>query len=287
MKSGRHNLISDIAFIALLILLFICVMFITTLSGEGEGAGFSSVAIMSVVFAVLIITHFTNITTGLIINTILIFAYASWLLYRVIALGQPIGAGSYFWIVMSPLLTVCTAIIFRASHGIEEENRALKQQIADYVTVDSGTELKNKRAFLNEMMIYRHLARRYGKRLLLVVWEFRFESDMKRLVGSGKFDEVAITISHAMVNVFRKEDVLYLLGSAPYRWGTLMLTDPDNERMLMGRLREKIESLDVRGILGRNAPRLEIRIGTYYDSDEIETPLQLLEKAITQIQYDV
>ncbi len=66
-----------------------------------------------------------------------------------------------------------------------------------------------------------------------------------------------------------------------------MLTDADNERMLMGRLREKIEGLDVRGILGRNAPKLEIRIGTCYDTEEFETPLQLLEKAIAQVQYDV
>ncbi len=285
MKNTRHTIVTDLAFVALLILLFVCVMFIATFAGGATDM--STVAMLSIVFAIMIITYFTNITTGLIINTVLIFGYASWLLYRAVVVGEPVESASYFWIVISPLLTACTAILFRAAQGTEEENRLLKRQIADYVTVDSGTELKNKRAYATEMMIYRHLAKRYGKSLLLIVWEFRFESDMKRLVGSDKFDEVAIAISHAMENVFRKEDVLYLLGNAPYRWGTLMLTDVDNERMLMGRLREKIEGLDVRGILGRNAPKLEIRIGTCYDSDELETPLQLLEKAITQVQYDV
>ncbi len=285
MKNSKHTIVTDLAFVALLLLLFVSVMFIATLAGGA--ANMSTVAMLSVVFAVMIITYFTNITTGLIINTVLIFGYASWLLYRAVVVGEPVESGSYFWIIISPLLTACTAILFRASQGIEEENRQLKQQVADYVMVDPGSELKNKRAYATEMMVYRHLAKRYGKSLLLIVWEFRFESDMKRLVGSGKFDEVAIAISHAMESVFRKEDVLYLMGNAPYRWGTLMLTDPDNERMLMGRLREKIEGLDVRGILGRNAPKLEIRIGTCYDSDEYETPLQLLEKAVAQVQYDV
>lgn len=286
MRNRRHNLISDIAFMALLILLFISIMFITTMS-DSVSSNLTSSAALCIIFAIMIITHFTNITVGLIVNAIIIFGYASWLLYRLLVMGSPIGNESYFWIVMSPMLTVTTALTFRHTKQVDEENYLLKQQMNDYVTVDALTELKNTRAYESEMLIYRHLARRYNKTLILIVWEFRYEAEMKRLVGPNKFDDVAVAISKAMENVFRKEDVLYLLDNSPYRWGTLMLTDPDNERMLMKRLRDKIEGLDVKELIGKYSPKLEIRIGICADSDGIETPLQLLEGAAAQIQYDV
>lgn len=282
MKSKKSSLTVDAAFMGLLLLIFLCVIFITSYS-QRDAAGIFA---MSLVFALMIITHFTSVTLGLILNIILIFIAVTIMIYLSFGTGFDVGGEVYFWMVISPVMTVVSHLIFRGTRQIEEENDTLKLYARKFILVDAFTGLKNGQAYQMEMPIYQRLSNRYELELLLMVWEFRYESDLKRMVGAGSVKESVRLISEQMQGMLRKEDVIYLLGEAPYRWGTMMLTRPGAEDILMERIKKKFDSMDLSDILGKNAPRLEMRIGMAAAAEE-ETAGELYDRAVNELQYDV
>ncbi|MHC1771098.1 MAG: diguanylate cyclase [Flexilinea sp.] len=283
MSDMKLSLAADVAFVTLLLLLFVCMLFVSL---NPDYFLFNGVALL-IAFMVMIVTYFTSATSGLTINIILIFTFASYLLFGVLAKNTPIYSGSYFWIVMSPLLTTATGTIFRDTKIIEKDYRKLKRHMNEFAGIDEQTNLKNKQSYLLEVITFRGIARRYNLRLLLIVCEFRYARELKNLLGKDILEKLAVEISHTSESSFRKEDVPYLLSSEPYRWGMLMLTQPNSEQIIKNRMREKFESIDMVSLAGKHSPRLEMQIGVAYDSEEIDTPFQLLEEAIDQMQYDV
>lgn len=282
MKSKKSSLTVDAAFMGLLLLIFLCIIFITSYS-QRDAAGIFA---MSLVFALMIITHFTSVTLGLILNIILIFIAVTVMIYLSFGTGFDVGGEVYFWMVISPVMTVVSHLIFRGTRQIEEENDTLKLYARKFILVDAFTGLKNGQAYQMEMPIYQRLSNRYELELLLMVWEFRYESDLKRMVGAGSVKESVRLISEQMQGMLRKEDVIYLLEEAPYRWGTMMLTRPGAEDILMERIKKKFDSMDLSDILGKNAPRLEMRIGMAAAAEE-ETAGELYDRAVNELQYDV
>lgn len=280
----KRAIVADLSFLALVIELFICVMFIV-MSPDSQTANIIS---FCVVCAIMMVTYFSTIVAGLVVNMVAIFLYASALIYQVVTLNTTISSDAYFWMIMSPVMTICVALIFRNTRSIERQNQQLTAQVEKYSTIDEQTGLKNRYAYELEMMSYRAIAKRYNMQLMLVVWEFRHPDEMKRFFGKQGINDVAVRICQAMRDTFRKEDVVYFFSSDPYMWGTLMLTAPDCEQLLMQRIRSKLSNIDMTDIVGRHAPRLEVRIGTAYDdSNEILEPEHLLTKARARMEYDV
>lgn len=282
MKNSRKNLAADAAYMLQLILLFICVVYIVVYA---ENTGLS-IAILCFVFAVMIITHFTSITLGLILNIGAIFVTATVLIYRSMTQGAEVNSEIYFWFVMGPLMTFVSSLLFRHTREIEDENRELNSYVKDFRLIDAQTGLKTLQAYEMEMPVYQRIANRYEMGLLMIVWEFRYAGDLKRMVGKNKLEQVADRISAAIVDAFRKEDIVYLLSREPYQWGTLMLTREGTEELMMERMKQKFNSLDLKEILGKNAPRLEMRIGMQ-EAGEQDTAFSLYDKAKRELQYDV
>lgn len=282
MENRRAAVSADIAYMALFILLFICTSYVV----YSESTSFS-LAAFCIVFAIMTITHFTNITIGLITNIFVIFVVFTYYLYQLMANGFPIQKEIYFWMMISPLLTVTSHIVFRNVHQMEEENRQLKKRVQHFSIVDDMTKLKNIQAYEMEFPIYEKIAKRYEIGLMLLIWQFRYGDDLKKIIGKNNLEQTVVQISKAMEAVFRTEDVFYILSKEPYVWGSLMLTNGDSGELLKERIRAKLNQLDLTEIFGKNAPKLEIRVAMYYKDTEEETALSMLEKVKSRLQYDV
>lgn len=283
MKKKKNNLAADVSFMIMLILLFIAIVFIVTYSEDVV----RSSAILCIIFAIMIITHFTSITMGLILNIVIIFGYTSYLLYQLFVNATAISNETYFWIVLSPVLTLVSSNVFQYTRIMETENENLTKLIRDFSDIDTKTRLKNKRAYEMEMPVYHSISKRYGIGLTMIVWEFRFLDDLKRIYGRENLEKIAIKISRAMEDAFRKEDAFYLLSDQPYTWGMLLLTNKFDEDAMRERTRSKINEIDTAEIAGKNAPKLEMRIGVKLVDIQEETALTLLERAKDRLQYDV
>lgn len=282
MKKKKASLSADIAYMLFIIAIFCCVAFIV----YSENTSYN-IAALCIVFSVLIITHFTAVTVGLILNVLIMFAVFTFYLYNVITYGMEIHSEFYFWVLAGPVLTVISHIVFRNTQIIESENLRLRKRVQYFSIVDDLTELKNMQAYQMEFPVYQRIAARYEIGLMLIIWQFKYSDDLKKILGKTGMAQSAIELSKAMSETFRKEDVVYIMSKNPYEWGSLLLSNEDSEELLKERIKENIDRLDFQGILGKNAPKLEVRVGTYYTSQEDETALSMLEKAKKSLQYDV
>ncbi len=284
MKSKNSSLIADISFMILLVLLFVCMIFVAS---HPENFFMNSIFLV-VVFFLIILTYFTNLTTGLIVNVVLIFGYTTFLLYSVVAYNRNVSQSPYFWIVISPLITISTAMVFKYSKEIEKENERMNKIMGDLVTIDESTGLKNRQSFLSDMKTYQSISRRYHLHLLVVVCQYRYPNELKGILGDEQMRTLTSTLSEKISsNSFRIEDVTYLISKNPMQWGILMLENQPEDQLILSRLRSKVNEMDMTEIFGKNVPQIDIRLGAAYDSEDIKTPLELLDKAIDQMQYDV
>lgn len=282
MADKKASITGDLAYTAFFLLLFVCLAF----SIYAEDTAFN-IAALCVIFAVLIVTRFTTVTLGLILNIIVIFAGFSWYLYLSVSYGSPIRQEFYFWAVMGPALTAVSHTVFRSMSRLEEENAALLKRVRQYSVIDDETKLKNLQAYEMEFPVYQRIAERYQLGLMLILWQFRYADDLERMLGKSSMKETAAELSRVMSSVFRKEDVVYIISKNPYEWGSLLLSREDSEELLKARIKEKMEELDLSDILRKNAPKLEVRVGVHFIREKDETALTMLKKAEHSLQYDV
>ena len=283
MKTSRNSFVADVAFIMLLLLLFITTLFMAM---NPERLAFNVIALL-VVFAVMLITRFTSLTAGLIVNIVVVFLYMTWLIYDSIANGVGHGIEAYLWALLMPLLTAASGVMCRSTHQIEQEYGGLQDQVQNYATIDRDTGLKTQFAYAQELEVFQSLARRGNMQVLLIVWCFRFDKQIKRMLSERELHNLVLDISDATREAFRKEDVLYVLQKDPILWGTVTLVTPGNADKMIARMREKVEAIDMREMLGKRAPKVELRIGARHDEKNEMEPDKMLEGAIAQMQYDV
>jgi GGDEF domain-containing protein len=283
MNNSRNSLGSDIAF-ALFLLLLLMGALIAALNPEYIAQHMIS---LFVVFAVLMLTRFASPTAGLVANVLLIFLYLTYLIVTTLTQGAVYGFQSYIWVVMMPLMTLCLSFMQRKDVMTVEEQRQLRQQLEVYSTIDIETGVKTRYAYSGELAVFQSLARRHQLNVLLIVWGFRFDMQLQRMLSQGEMRDLTQNISRATQEVFRKEDVLYIMQKSPYLWATVTLVKPGYEGAMIARMREHIEKIDLKKSLGKRAPKVELRIGYSLDEMNEMDPQALLESAISQTQYDV
>lgn len=283
MRSDKNTLASDISFLCMLLLLFICVLFIV---GSPDHL-LENVIILAVVFALAIITYFSSLTAGLVLNMVFIFGYVTCLILFSMLKGVSLAPDVYFWMVLSPCVTVATHLFTRRTLLQEKENERLRLQLARLSGVDSLTELKNMRSYERECHVYIKISRRYKMELVLLVWQFRFQRELAQMIGPGGLERLVKQVSEVITSCLREEDAVYLLDNSPYLWGTLLFTDSDSVHVVIERVEKHLEKIDLRDTSGKRKIALDMRVGTIRYSEQVDSPFQLLEQAKKRIEYDV
>lgn len=283
MKQNRNFLTADLSFLFMLLLLFIGILFI---SGTPESFQ-KNVIILATVLAVVIITYFSSLPAGLVLNIILIFSYATYVIVYAASRGVPVATDIYFWMLFSPCLTVAVHLFSSRTQQAERLNDEMHGQLMRLSGVDPETELKNIRSFERECGVYMNISRRYQMSLVVVVWRFRYQRELSQMLGQNGLLTLVRQISEEIAQSLRQEDALYMLDNAPYMWGTLLFTDLESAPIVIDRVLKRLEKLDLTSASGKHPLILEMRSGAAHFSETISTPFQLLEAAKRKLEYDV
>lgn len=102
MRRNRSSLTSDLGFLAFLVLIFACIVYI---AGSPDNY-VQNIIILNVSFILALVTYFTTVTAGLTLNLAFVFGYGFFVVYQTVSQGASIGVETYFWLIMTPLLTV-------------------------------------------------------------------------------------------------------------------------------------------------------------------------------------
>ncbi|CAM4412025.1 diguanylate cyclase domain-containing protein [Paenibacillus typhae] len=284
MRRNRSSLASDLGFLGFLVLMFICVVFIA-----GSGSGYmQNIIILNIAFLLALVTYFTTVTAGLTLNLAFIFIYGLFTVYQTVSRGETIGVSTYFWLVMVPLITVMLWIFTSSSRELQAENERLKKTTANLATVDENTDLRNSVAFQKDASLFTGISTRYGIPLTLLVVKVKYWSEIRRLIPEEQLSEAIYDVSQLSQSSIRTNDALYLLDKDDATWGLLLFTDHDGARIVIERIKLKLQQLNENEFSGKYKVNLGLKIGAVqYDAAAIENPLDFIVQAKKQLEYDV
>lgn len=283
-RRNRSSLASDLGFLGFLVLMFICVVFIA-----GSGSGYmQNIIILNIAFLLALVTYFTTVTAGLTLNLAFIFIYGLFTVYQTVSRGETIGVSTYFWLIMVPLITVTLWIFTSSSRELQAENERLKKTTANLATVDENTDLRNSIAFQKDASLFTGISTRYGIPLTLLVVKVKYWSEIRRLIPEEQLSEAIYDVSQLSQSSIRTNDALYLLDKDDATWGLLLFTDHDGARIVIERIKLKLQQLNENEFSGKYKVNLGLKIGAVqYDAATIENPLDFIVQAKKQLEYDV
>ncbi|MDR0267994.1 MAG: GGDEF domain-containing protein [Paenibacillus sp.] len=284
MKRYQNSLLSDAAFILLFIVCFIHVVFA---AGDPNHYLFNMI-LLNVSFLIAVMTYFTNITVGLILNIVFIFGYGTYTIYQTVVVGEPLQSYHYYWLIMTPVLTAIVSLLTASSKRLQQEAVQLQKRNASLATLDERTNLKNSLSFQSDATIFMALSNRYDIPLTLLVMTVKHWDELSRMISQAQITEMIYDISRMSETSIRMNDSLYMLNTDHPTWGLLLFTDQDGANVVVQRLKEKVESFNTIEFSGKYKLDMKLTIGAIqYNSQEIPTPLDFIVKARQKMEYDV
>lgn len=283
MRRTRKNLQTDLSFILLVVLIFVYFIFLI----YQEEYLLDNFLIAAVVFVIVMITYFTSLTLGLLINTTLIFGYITVLIIQSISKGIVVRPYVYFWIVMSPALTTAFSLFTMNTAELQRQVSDLDTKLVTISTLNEDTRLKNLRAFENDAGIYMSIADRYGIGFGIVVVKFKYQKELERLSKREGMLKVVLQVIEAIKQATRAEDELYQIDDdKDIMFALLVLTKEEGLDIISGRLKDAIGKVNTSDILNTRQLVLDMQIGMSFDSGEKDV-MKLLSAAKDSMQYDV
>ncbi|MHC1750795.1 MAG: GGDEF domain-containing protein [Cellulosilyticaceae bacterium] len=286
MKRNKQNIVTDITFMGLLLLMFISVLFIVETTTDGNIL--LNIVSISIVFLMGIVTYFTSLTTGIALSICIIFIFLSVNLYISVVKGGAVSSGVYYWSIMLPLFILMVGGFSKGTLKLQTENQKLSNILKEFITIDEETGLKNQRAFLNDAVAYMNISRRYEHGLVLSVISIKHQKEIEKIIGQAKMQTLINEISVDLGSCVRKEDLVYLLDRDEVLWAILLMTNEvEKIKIVSERIKSKVNEIEVKHVGQLPGINIHMCIGESCYEVGIETPMDLLQSAKNKMQYDV
>lgn len=283
-RRNRSSLISDLGFLGFLLLMFICTLFI---AGSPDHY-LQNIITLNVAFLLALVTYFTSVTAGLTLNLAFIFIYGFFIVYQTVTRGETVSVDTYFWLIMTPLLTVVIWIFTTGVRELQEENERLEKKTSNLAAVDENTDLRNSISFQKDASLFTGISTRYEIPLTLLVLKVKYWSEIRRLIPEEQLSEAIYDVSQLSQSSIRTNDALYLLNKEDATWGLLLFTDSEGAKIVIERIKYKLQQLNDMEFSRKYKVNLGLKIGAVqYDPGTIENPFDFIAQAKKQLEYDV
>jgi len=284
MKRFQNSFLSDVAFLSFIVVCIVMTLFVSS----DPNAYVVNVILLNAAFLIAIITYFSTMMTGLILNLLFIFGYGSFTIYQAVTLGDLVGTSNYFWLVMTPIVTVLAWLLTQTNRKLQEENDRLQRQSLSLAMIDERTRLKNTLSYQQDITTFMALSERYKIPLTLLVINVKYWDEIKRIMTADKFSSVLLEVSDISQSLVRTNDSLYLLNNENPTWGIVLFTDIEGAEIVIKRFKDKIDELNEYEFKEKYTVELQLRVGTaQYDPKNPVSPLELISVAKRTMEYDV
>ncbi|GGA10906.1 GGDEF domain-containing protein [Paenibacillus marchantiophytorum] len=284
MKRSRSSVISDGAFLLLILACFVSIVF----TAGNPNLYIQNIIFLNLAFLIAVVTYFTSVTTGLILNILFIFGYGTFTLYQTVVVGGLIGTQNYFWLIMTPLFTLATWLLTLGNRQLQQENEQLVKVNESLATVDARTSLKNTLSFQSDASVFMALSARYNIPLTLLVISVKYWDEIRRMIGEEQLLEAVHDLSKMSQISIRTNDSLYLLNKENPMWGMILFTDLPGAMIVIDRLRSRVDERNRDEFAQKYRVELILKMGAVaYDAEQISNPLEFIAQAKKQVEYDV
>ncbi|QJD83608.1 diguanylate cyclase domain-containing protein [Cohnella herbarum] len=247
---------------------------------------FENMIMLSLIFAIGIMSYFSGMVISLGLAAVVIFFYGSYVMYGNVILGNAVESHVYYWMVLLPTVAIITSNIGGQVRGLQAENTKMKQEYADYVTVDASTGLDNVKVFYGVLNQHMGLSRRFDLPLSLMLVNIMYFDDIKGIVGSDRMKDILKTIGGHLVEFTRTEDCSYMLEDGR-TFALLLFTNKEGAMIVKERIKENIKQLNVDNSAKAVTIKLELKIGISEYLDREQDVIGFRKSAEKDMEYDV
>ncbi|WP_102401747.1 GGDEF domain-containing protein [Haloimpatiens massiliensis] len=241
---------------------------------------------LALVFLVAIIAYFKGIIGGLLSSIVVIFFYASYILYSSIILGKSVEILTYFWMISIPLSGFISGKLSYNINQMQSINNKLRMQYKELITIDKNTGLSNLKAFYMDLDRTISRVKRHNTTLSLMIIKVSYFQQLSGFLGESKMAELMKEISKCVMDSTRNEDIRYKLSKDTL---AILMEDTDikGAEVVKERIKEKIRELNLQEKEKSKNINIEVKIGAHQYNKSIENSFQFKELTERELEYDV
>lgn len=275
MKKRKHSIRADLSFQAILILMFIAILF---LSYDHAHLAVNGI-ILCASICLFMVTYFTSVKIGFILDIIFVFLLMASVVLDSLNNGSNIQTNVFFWLLWPMGMIVAISTYVREHRLLDKENDELTRRVEKFSTIDELTQMNNLLGFERDASVYMNISRRYELELELVLWRLSYQEDMERLLGAEDMKIAIGKISDSFKKSLRKEDLVYLVDKDPYIWGTLLFAKSESAEIVIKHVKDGVASTSLADLTKQTIFALEVTgVVVTYDKSSM-APLTFLNQA--------
>ncbi|MCL1630476.1 diguanylate cyclase [Sporolactobacillus sp. CPB3-1] len=277
----KNNLYTDLSFIGFIFLCFVMI-------GYGylfHDNAYEQALFLNITLLIALITYFSSLTLGLIINLVLIFLCGSYALYQTTVIGNFQYYELSFWMIVSPIMTVVVHIMARRLKSLQSDISKMENNKTKLGLLDEKTKLRTLIGFQQDYNVFIETSKRYNIPLSLMTITLRHKAALEGILNRQQLDQILNDISQTLIKSTRKNDILYLIDKKNFVWALLLFVDGDRTPIIIERVKKNYDELTKSG---QFPVMLDLQMGyLQYDKNNELSAGEFISEANKQMQYDV
>ena len=129
MKNKHLGFLTDIFTIILLLLMFVTTLYVSVNTNDLV----QNLMFLCGLYVIMLLTYFTNVMTGLVLDIIVIFVGFTVMLYLSYTKGIEIPSYGYFWGIAYPIFTIVIAMLTSKSLECQKEVKRLEKEVSEQI----------------------------------------------------------------------------------------------------------------------------------------------------------
>ena len=281
-----NNLLKKIDSYLLILLLEIFIVVTLSTFIQNSNLAILDFIMLCVTFFTVMITYIGGIVIGLILCSIIIFIYASYIFYMNLVKGVEIQYISYIWMISIPLLSFTIGKLGNYISQLQNANIRLIENHKSLVTIDKDTGLGNIKLFYMNLDKEISKAKRHNTPCTLMMVKLPYYKEIKKIIGENKTSKLMKEISDIILSSTRNEDDSYTLENDTLAI-VMPVTDLQGALIVKNRIKERIVDLNLDLKSEKNYANVDVKISIVEYRDEIKNSMEFKLIAEEELQYDV
>lgn len=241
---------------------------------------------LCITFFTVMITYISGIVVGLILSSIIVFSYASYIFYMNLIKGVEIQFISYVWLVSIPLLSYTMGKLSSHINTLQQSNIRLIKNHKDLITIDKETGLGNIKLFYMNLEKEISKSSRHNTPCTLMLIKLPYYKEVRKIIGESKTNKLIKDISDVITNSTRNEDDRYTLENDTLAV-IMSVTDLYGASIVKNRIKDHIEELNLKLKENKDYVNIDVKIAVLQYSKEIKSAMEFKILAEEELQYDV
>ncbi|HSQ89020.1 GGDEF domain-containing protein [Romboutsia sp.] len=241
---------------------------------------------LCITFFTVMITYTGGIVVGLILTSVIIFLYTSYIFYINLVMDIDISYISYVWMVSIPIIAFTSGKLSNNILLLQETNKNLREEYENLVTIDKQTGLGNRRLFYMNLDREMSKCKRHKNPCTLMLIKLPYYKEIKKIIGENKTNKLIKDIRDVIINSTRNEDERYTIEN-----DTLAIimpnTDINGADIVRNRIKDSINNLNLKLKQEKNYVNIDTKVAILEYKEDIKTAIEFKVLAQEELQYDV